>query len=125
MFKGLWCQPVRQGQQSGAQERQNRDPGRLDLFGGDQRAALFVGFHLGKVSPRSDEPRTFGGIIWRTRLRLQRLIAQIADIATHRPDQIILAAFGLRDYALAAQLLDPPLREVEQARDHADGLGGG
>jgi hypothetical protein len=103
--------------------RQYRDPGRLDLFGGDQRAALFFGLHFSEVSPRPDEARPFNGIVWCARLRLQRSVAQIADIATHRPDQIVLAAFGLRDYALAAQLLDPTFRQIQQPRNHADGLG--
>ena len=87
--------------------------------------ALFFGFHLGEVSACSDEAGPLSGIVWRTRLRLQRLITQITDIAPHRPDQVILAPLSLRDHALAAQLLDPPFREVEQPRDHADGLGGG
>ena len=87
--------------------------------------ALFFGFHLGEVSACSDEAGPFSGIVWRTRLRPQRLITQIADIAPHRPDQIIMSALSLRDHPFTAQLLDPPFRKVEQARDHADGLGGG
>ena len=123
MFKGLWCQPVRERQQTGAQERQNGDPGSLDLFGGDQRAALFLRFHLGKVGPRSDKTCAFSRIFRCARLCLQRLIAQIADIAADRSDQVVLTTLGLRDYTLSAQLLDPPFRKVEQARDHANGLG--
>jgi len=54
LFKGLGCQPVRQSQQSGSQKREDRNPRRLDLVGCDQRMALFLGLHLGKVGPRSN-----------------------------------------------------------------------
>ena len=124
MFKNLRRQPVRQREQAGAQKCQNGDPGGLDLFCRDQRATLFLGLHLGKISPRPNEARPLGRVIRRTGQRLRCLFAQVADIAAHRADQVILAALGLRDHALAAQLLNPALREIEEPRDHADGLRG-
>ncbi|RJL22162.1 hypothetical protein C9E82_17910 [Paracoccus siganidrum] len=124
MFKNLRRQPVRQREQAGAQKRQNGDPSGLDLFGRDQRTALFHGLHLGEISPRPNEARPLRRVIRRTGLCLGGLIAQVADIAAHRADQVVLAALSLRDHALAAQLLDPALREIEKPRDHADGLRG-
>ena len=124
MFKNLRRQPVRQREQAGAQKRQNGDPGGLDLFGRNQRATLFLGLHLGEISPRPNEARPLSRVIRRTGLRLRGLIAQVADIAANRSDQVVLAALGLRDHALSAQLLDPALREIEEPRDHADGLRG-
>lgn len=124
MFKNLRRQPVRQREQAGAQKRQDGDPGGLDLFGRNQRASLFLGLHLGEISPRPNEARPLGRVIRRTGLRLRGLIAQIADITAHRADQVVLAALGLRDHTLAAELLDPTLREIEEPRDHADGLRG-
>jgi hypothetical protein len=55
-------------------------------------------------------------------LSLHREVAQVDDVAAHRADEVVLAAHGLRDHPLAAQLLDAPLGEVEQPRDHADRL---
>ena len=109
----MQCQPVRQRQQAGSQQRQNGNPGRLDLLGRNQRVALFLGLHLGKVGPRPYEARALSRIVRRTGLRLQRLIAQVAHIAAHRPDQLILAALRFGDDPLAAQLLDPPFRKIK------------
>ena len=85
--------------------------------------ALFLSLHLGKIGPGPDEARALGRIIRRTGLSLGGLVSQIAHIAAHRADQIVLTAIGLRDHALAAQLLDPTFREIQQPRDYADGLG--
>jgi hypothetical protein len=112
LVKGLWCQPVRQRQEAGSQKREDGNPSRLNLIRRNQRAALFLCLHLGKVSPRPNEAGTFSRIIRRTGLRPQRLITQVPDIAAYRPDQVILAALRLRDHTLAAQLLYAPLREI-------------
>ena len=118
------CQPVRQRQQAGSQQRQNGNPGRLDLVGRNQRVALFLGLHLGKVGACANEAGSFGGIVRRTSLGLQGLIAQVTHIAAHRPDQLIMAALSLGDDPLTAQLLNAPFRQIKQPRNHADGLGG-
>ena len=116
-------QPVRQRQHARSQKRKDCDPGCLNLVRCNQSVAFFFGFHFSEVCPRSDEPRTFSGIVWRTRLRFKRLVTQITDIATHGPDEIILPTFGLRDHTLSAQLLHPPFREIQKPRNDADGLG--
>ena len=118
------CQPVRQRQQAGSQQRQNGNPGRLDLLGRNQRVALFLGLHLGKVGACANEARALSRIVRRTGLGLQGLIAQVTHIAAHRPDQLILSALGLGDDPLAAQLLNTAFRKIKQPGDHADGLGG-
>lgn len=123
MLKSLWGQPVGQRKQTGSQKYKDRNPGGLDLVRCDQRVALFLGFHFSEVSPSTDEPRTFGGIVWRTGLRFERLIAQVADVAAHGANQVILPPLSLGDYALAAQLLDPSFREIQKPCDDADGLG--
>ena len=104
MFKNLRRQPVRQREQAGAQKRQNGDPGGLDLFGRNQRAALFLGLHLGEISPRPNEARPLGRVIRRTGLRLryelhrkfapyigaywQKLYGDTADMARDEGDQV-------------------------------------
>ena len=118
-----WRQPIGQPQEAGSEERQHGDPGGLDLAGRDQRPALLVGLHLGEIGPRPDEAGALGRVVRRPGLRLRGLVAQVADIAPHRADEIILPALRLRDDPLAAQLLHPAFREIEQPRDHADGLG--
>ena len=85
--------------------------------------ALFLGLHLGKVGACANEARPFGGIVWRTGLGLQGLIAQVTHIAAHRPDQLILSALGLGDDPLAAQLLNAAFRKIKEPGDHANGLG--
>jgi len=80
------------------EKRQHRDPRRLHLIGHKQCAALFFSLHLGQISPRPNEARAFRGKVRSPRLRFHRLIAQVAHVAPHGVDQVILPSLRLRDH---------------------------
>ena len=82
-----------------------------------QVAAPGAGVHLGEIGLGLHQPATkVGG----TGLGANCLLTQIMDIAAHRTDEVVAAAFCpaarcRRNHALPCQLLDPPFGSDEAA----------
>ncbi|MDG2295133.1 MAG: glycerol-3-phosphate dehydrogenase [Paracoccaceae bacterium] len=102
LFKSLWRQPVRQRQHSRPKKCKDRNPSRFNLLRRNHRPTLFFGFHFSEISARPNEARTFSGIIWRPRLRLQRLVTQVAHVSPNRANQVILSELCFWDHPFPA-----------------------
>jgi hypothetical protein len=101
--------PIGQAQQPGSHFRQQGDPSRFDALRLEKILAPDGGFHLGEIGLGPGEPCPLAAEIGSPLFGARNLVAQVSDIAANAAHEFILAAFGLGNHALTAELLHPPL----------------